>query len=154
VPRKAAGSETTMPKFDAASVERFWTRIRKPGSNDCWAWTGALTEKGYGRFSPRVDGRSVHIFAHRFAFEATVGPIPAGLQLDHLCRNRACVNPAHLEPVDARTNLLRGETEAARNAAKVECLRGHPFDTANTYVTPNGRRQCRICRNAASRRAA
>lgn len=131
---------------------RFWRRIDQGKPEECWPWTGALTPKGYGRFSPRVGGRAKHVFAQRYAYESQRGPVPEGLVIDHLCRNRACCNPAHLEPVSVATNLHRGETWAARNAAKTACLNGHPFDAENTYVSPKGSRECRTCRREAGRR--
>lgn len=108
----------------------------------CWEWTAA-TFRGYGQMGG--IGRST-LKAHRVVYEQFRGPIPAGLDLDHLCRNRACVRPSHLEPVTRRENLLRGETFLARNVAKVACLHGHPFDQRNTGRTHNGtRRYCRTC---------
>jgi hypothetical protein len=108
--------------------------------NGCWEWEGSKW-KGYGRIN--VDGRPRG--AHRVLYEAIVGPIPPGLTLDHLCRNRSCVNPDHLEPVSMRVNTLRGIGPAAIHAAQTECIHGHPFDEANTYRKRNGSRDCRTC---------
>lgn len=127
-------------------TERFWASVTK--TETCWLWTGAKN-KGHGQFTvSRTDVRSPKkLMAHRYAYELLVGPIPDGLELDHLCRVRHCVNPAHLEPVTRRENLLRGETHAARNAAKTHCKRGHEFTPENTYY-PKGGRGCRTCRTA------
>jgi hypothetical protein len=127
---------------------RFWPKVDRQTEDACWNWTAAVFRGGYGLF--RKDGRN-HL-AHRFAYELAKGSIPEGLHLDHLCRNRACVNPAHLEPVTNRVNALRGESFSAVNAAKAHCLNGHAFDEANTYTYPNGHRECRAC-NAARQRA-
>lgn len=107
----------------------------------CLLWTAGRDADGYGKF--KVDGRTVR--AHRWLYEHWIGPIPDGLELDHLCRTPACVNPAHLEPVDARTNTLRGNNPAALNARKTHCKRGHEFDDKNTYAPPSGGRICRRC---------
>ena len=124
--------------------ERFWGRVNKQGvpwqGTRCWEWRGYLAEDGYGLFSPHHH----NVPAHRFAYESLIGPIPVGLQLDHLCRNRACVNPSHLEPVTARTNQLRGIGPPATNARKTHCPQGHPYDLPNTNWYKNHRR-CRTC---------
>ena len=123
-----------MPSFE----ERFWAKVNK--TDTCWLWIGAKTE-GYGLLS--VEGRNV--LAYRLSYELVVGSIPAGLTLDHLCRVPACVNPAHLEPVTMRENILRGIGPAARRARQTHCIHGHPFDEANTRIRKNGTRQCRRC---------
>lgn len=122
--------------------QRFWRKVDVADSG-CWEWNGGLWGGGYGRFV--LDGR--HVQAHRWAYEALVGPIPDGLQLDHLCRNRRCVNPDHLEPVTNRENGVRGIGIAAR-ALATHCSHGHEWTEENTNVRPNGTRRCRKC-NAA-----
>lgn len=99
-------------------VHRFWAKVDIDPPSGCWLWTGAVDEAtGYGRFWT-ADGLG---YAHRIAHELFVGPIPAGLDIDHLCRVRRCVNPAHLEPVTRRENLLRGETLAAAHHVGRDC---------------------------------
>ena len=104
-------------------------------ADGCWLWTGHKYPRGYGQFHSR---RRV-VYAHRFAYEYFVGPIPSGLVLDHLCRNRACVNPQHLEPVSHTENVRRGE------AVKAVCKAGHTYDANNTYLDVNGWKHCRTC---------
>lgn len=128
----------------AASVlERFWAKVERVESSECWLWLACQDGKGYGLF---WVGRYVR--AHRFAYELLVGPIPEGLQLDHLCRVRHCVNPAHLEPVTNRENVLRGEGLPAQAARKTHCPHGHPYDEANTLGRSDGSRVCRTCNRA------
>lgn len=141
---------TTQPQW---SIERLILldprldgRISEAGAG-CWIWGGAVMKGGYGNLCR--DQRNYR--AHRWTYELLAGPIPDGLQLDHLCRVRLCVNPAHLEPVDNWTNTLRGSNEIARHAMKTECDHGHPFDQANTYHWRGGR-YCRACRADAKRR--
>lgn len=108
----------------------------------CWIWQWVLSDVGYG--TKRINGRTV--LAHRWMYQQANGPIPTGLTIDHLCRNRACVNPAHMEPVTHKVNVLRGMSPNAINARKTHCLRGHEFTLANTYIPPGRqRRQCRAC---------
>lgn len=115
----------------------------------CWEWLGAKTLSGYGQFWVRSGEkghrRALHIPAHRYQYEMLIGPIPDGMQLDHLCRNPACVNPSHLEIVTSQENTLRGEGPAAVNARKAHCLRGHLFDEINTWYEKTGSRHCRTC---------
>lgn len=113
---------------------------------ECIEWVGRRSEKGYGRI--RFHGRD--IAAHRIAYEAAIGPIPAGLQIDHLCRNPRCVNPLHLEPVTAKENVRRSESLAAKNAVKSHCKHGHAF-TPENIIRKRGYRHCRICQRAATR---
>jgi hypothetical protein len=130
---------------------RFWSKVdRSAGPDDCWPWQAALLSEGYGTFLLR--GKTLR--AHRVAYELVIGPIPAGLQVDHLCRNRACVNPAHLEAVTQRTNVLRGVGASARNARKTHCANGHEFTEENTARNEAGERRCRKCSQESQRRYA
>jgi len=104
-------------------------------NGDCWEWIGVKTRDGYGKVTRRPRTWMVH----RYVYETLVGPIPAGLTIDHLCRNRACINPAHLEPVTRKVNSERGS-----EAQRTHCPQGHPYDEANTYRSPRGR-FCRAC---------
>lgn len=124
--------------------ERFWAKVDKTHPSGCWVWTAALCN-GYGMFG--FNGMR----AHRLAYIELVGEIPAGLVIDHLCRNRACVNPAHMEPVTNRENILRGVGIVAQCAAKTHCPKGHPYDEANTWMSKAGSRHCRTCKNAKDR---
>lgn len=128
--------------------ERFEASIAYCPTTGCWLWQGPAMGNGYGVFN--VGHK--HFSAHRFAYESLKGPIPEGLTIDHLCRNRACVNPDHMEPVTNVVNVMRGISLAAQNARKTHCKRGHEFTAENTLVS-GGRRQCRACHRlkAASR---
>lgn len=128
-------------------AERFWGRVTKTDS--CWVWTGSLNSDGYGQFHMQEGGRNVNRRAHRIAYSATFGTVSG--PLDHLCRNRACVNPWHLEPVTNRENVLRGEGITARLARRDECANGHTYTPENTRMEGTTRR-CRAC-SAANQRA-
>jgi HNH endonuclease len=112
----------------------------------CWVWQRSVTRGGYGHL--REGGRMQ--YAHRLYYERSRGPIPAGRQLDHLCRNPSCVRPDHLQPVTGQENVLRGDTIAARRKAQTHCVNGHPFDDENT-IRRGRMRACRECQRQANR---
>ena len=120
--------------------ERFWSKVRADGQ--CLVWTASLKGDGYGQF---WFGTTV-TRAHRWAYEYLMGPVPDGLEIDHLCRNRACVNVAHLEAVTHRENVLRGRSAKSE---KTHCPSGHPYSGANLYREPGtSKRRCRECLRA------
>jgi hypothetical protein len=114
-----------------------------PCPSPCILWPGVKHNHGYGTLT--IEGKTV--YAHRWVYEIALGPIPKGLELDHLCHVPACVNPWHLEPVTHRENMRRGFGPTAQNAKKTICKRGHPLSSeeASVRVTKTGRRQCRRC---------
>lgn len=123
--------------------ERRWAQVEK--SDGCWLWLGARDRHGYARCGGEL--------MHRWCYEESVGLIPPGLDLDHLCRNRLCVNPAHMEPVTHGENMRRAPLHsfAATNAAKTRCIQGHAFTPENTG-RERGRRYCKTCNRANSQR--
>lgn len=129
--------------------EGILTRLSRSSEwrGDCRVWLRTTTN-GYGFLGVGDKNKS----AHRAAYEVFVGPIAEGLQIDHLCRNRDCINPAHLEPVTQRENILRGDAPPARAARKTHCPKGHEYAGYNLCVDPKrGDRQCRTCRNEKQR---
>ena len=125
---------------------RFWDKVRVL-DNGCWEWTGARRQKaGYGLF----HWQGLLRIAHRVSYEALIGLIPKGLESDHLCRNRACVRPEHIEPVSHRENVRRG-VRPSQMRAKRHCPHGHPYEGENLYVRPNGDRECRTCHRTQER---
>lgn len=140
-----------------STIDRFFRKVIWNGDDEeCWEWQAAKDRHGYGHFF--VNGKVE--LAHRVAYELLIGPIPEGKELDHVkergCTSRACVNPAHLEPVTHGVNLARGRGAAMLgriHGSKTHCKRGHPFDAANTYRRPGGGRQCQQCRRDRERAA-
>lgn len=97
-----------MHPIEAVNVEAFWRSVDQRGQSECWEWLGRVDRHGYGSYRRNISRQTVHWLAHRVTYELLVGPIPDGLVIDHLCRNRACVNPSHMEPVTGRVNTQRG----------------------------------------------
>lgn len=108
--------------------------------NGCWRWLRSCYSNGYAHLSKRIDGKPKNFLVHRLSYELFVGPIPAGMTIDHLCRVRDCVNPAHMEVVTQRENTLRGLAPSAIHARKTHCPQGHPYD-----VITSNKRDCSIC---------
>lgn len=134
--------------MDKREFQRFTAKTARR-DNGCIEWTAAL-RNGYGQLRVWRKGKWSGDYAHRLAYEHFVGPIPQGLTLDHLCRNRKCCNPAHLEPVTRGENVLRGETLPAANRSKTHCHKGHEFSVPNTSRS-RGKRCCLNCRRATDR---
>lgn len=126
-------------------VASFWHKVEK--TDTCWVWRGTRQTKGYGYHVASKRGS----LAHRFAYQLLVGPIPDGLQVDHVCRNRWCVRPEHMRLVTPRENVLAGIGISAQNARKTHCLRGHPFEGTNLLRDSKGRRMCATCRRQQNR---
>jgi hypothetical protein len=129
------------------AAERMWQHVEK--TDGCWEWRGSKHPNGYGRIKTVIVGQpTVNHLVHRLAYESLRGPIPSGLVLDHLCRNRGCVNPAHMEPVSNRENILRSPTcFSAVNARKTHCPKGHPLSGDNLAPEHLPGRVCKTCRN-------
>ena len=133
-----------------SELRRFWSKVKV--TEGCWIWQAGSNGIGYGAFHIKRDGEWTKILAHVYCYQVHKGPVPNGLELDHLCRNPPCVNPQHLEPVTKQVNVIRGNAGAANWCRKkTHCLRGHPFDATNTYLDKRGRRGCKICRREQSR---
>lgn len=132
-----------MPKRSLPAIERFWPKVNKNGPvpahrpelGPCWLWLAYCRD---GRY-PWMYYEGRPMAAYRVGYIHLVGPIPEGMQLDHLCRVPSCVNPAHLEPVTQQENIRR------QGAAVTECPKGHPYTAANTGRATNGTRYCRAC---------
>lgn len=132
-----------MPTPFVPEADRFWSKVTLVG--DCWAWNGYRNKKGYGRF--HKTGLRVGVSAHRWAYEAMIGEILPGLQLDHLCFNPWCVNPYHLDQVPVAFNCTRRRPFAHYNTLKTHCKWGHEFTAENTFNQSGGGRGCVTCRD-------
>jgi len=136
----------TMVQDEAYEVAfRFWSKVER--TDTCWNWKGLL-DNGYGMFSLTHDKK---VRAHRFSYQIMVCEIPEDKVIDHLCRNRACVNPEHMEVVTLKENILRGEGITAVNAKKTHCIRGHEYTPENTIKQNKNGRKCRECTRANQR---
>jgi hypothetical protein len=125
--------------------ERFWSKVQVDQVTGCWVWTRAKGGGGYGAYQL---GRGIGMRgAHIVAYCALVGPVPNGLQLDHLCRNRPCCNPMHLEPVTGRENIIRGVGPglARERLTRNECPNDHPYVDGSYWIDSRGKRRCRKC---------
>jgi hypothetical protein len=128
--------------YGTATIDRIMAKVSMEPNSGCWLWLEATDLKGYALMI--VNGKTKRV--HRLAYESLVGPIPDGLQLDHLCRVRCCVNPKHLEPVTNRENGRRGiasQVNSDRQKAATHCRRGHPYDSQSKRT--NGSRECKVC---------
>lgn len=147
-----------MPKVTTPLADRFWSKVERRGSDECWHWTAAVVKTGYGWFNrgPKQGPTT----AHRIAWMLTHGDIPKGLYVDHVCHNadlmcdggsscphRRCCNPAHLELVTHAENVTRGRA-GARYAARTHCPHGHEYTPENTLIGKSGSRFCRACKRA------
>lgn len=133
-----------LPAADATRVPHWSRFVRVDFETNCWIWIGGHNGRGYGRLNFPRSSSPRGAYAHRVFYETLVGAIPAGMQLDHLCRTRSCVNPDHLEPVTGAENMRRAALLRTR------CPAGHPYDERNTYRSTSGRK-CRSCHATAER---
>ncbi len=129
------------------AIERFEALYCPEPNTGCWLWTAYTDRDGYGYFG---ISRTRIVKAHRWSYEHFVGPIPAGLVIDHICRQPSCVNWQHLEPVTQRINVLRGSSHMAKQARRTHCIHGHAFTSENTRMW-RGHRKCRLCDRLRSR---
>lgn len=129
-----------MGSMRGTAVKRFFNKIEKHRSSDCWLWTAGLDHKGYARFR---DDSGKKVRAHRWAYEWFRSPIPEGLHIDHLCRNRHCQNPWHMDLVTNAENQQRGLVNQCKH--KTHCVNGHPLSGENLHITAKGARRCLEC---------
>ncbi len=134
----------SIPTLTTEQQDRFWAKVEVHQPAGCWEWTGTVLGDGYGQFSIWRVGA---FMSHRLAYSLLVSNVPTDMQIDHLCRNRSCCNPDHLQPVSGITNMRRGYSPFGINAKKTHCKNGHEFTPENTFYFPsqNGKRTCRAC---------
>lgn len=136
-------SKSNYWEIDMTDYERFMKYVMPVTETGCWLWTGGLQGNGYGHFNlKKINGIQPKILAHRWSYKYHKGPIEDGLELDHICSIKSCVNPEHLRPVTHKENCIK--SNAARKNKNI-CIRGHKFTPENTYERNDGRRTCRIC---------
>ncbi len=127
----------------------FWSRVEVKNTKECWNWKGPVASHGYGDMQVNDGQRYRHLRAHRVSMHLFGNVIPEGMVVDHQCKNKLCVNPAHLRIVTSKTNSLENSVSVtARNNAKTHCIRGHEFNESNTYkLIGKSGRQCRECKS-------
>ena len=130
-------------KLGAKQVELFWEKVEK--TDNCWSWTAATDKDGYGVWSVRLQGKPKQFRAHRLSYYLAGNDLDEKLTIDHLCKNKACLRPSHLEQVSIRENIKRS---SSFNGLKTRCKNGHPFSDDNTYVYNSRKRNCRKCHAA------
>ena len=142
--RRSYCSRPCSEKRDAVDIaEKFWPFVEQ--TETCWYWHGVVGTRGYGVIQGQYQGQHRLFFVHRYSYMLHIGEIPETLTIDHLCRNKLCVNPLHLEAVTRWENVRRGDTVTGKNVRKTHCMHGHPFDETNTYYTFAGTRICKTC---------
>ena len=136
----------SLPNISQADLDRFWSKVEK--TETCWNWLGWKTNVGYGQF--KINYKNV--LSHRFSYIICKGEIIGELYIDHLCRNRGCCNPEHMELVTHRENTMRGYNPASLNSKKTHCVRGHLLSGDNLYLSPKSKqRTCYECRRFTNR---
>jgi hypothetical protein len=138
-----------IPKLTEEQRQRFWSRVEVPNQPSCcWEWTGALTDRGYAEVS--LDG--LVFKSHRVAYSDLIESVPTDKMIDHLCRNRKCVNPDHLQIASDKMNVRTGFSPSGVHARKTHCPQGHPYDNVNTYWWNGTNRQCKTCKREHDKR--
>lgn len=142
IARQKRGADMDAPPREWSPwPRRLWEKVDRKGEDDCWEWLAFRNEEGYGVIAMNGYPRR----AHRMSYELLIGPIPEGLHLDHLCRNRGCVNPKHLEPVTNAENIRRAQPFRVPMEPRVQCPNGHEYTPENTRRAKDGTRRCRTC---------